>query len=203
MGIPLTRQLSAVVYAIFTGALLGVLYDCIRILRVLFGIASYTRGGRRLCRVSLPLIGTVRRVPAENKRRTLKLILLFIGDILFAFLAGCTVCVFLYHAASGCFRWFYLLGACVGFFAWYFTVGKLVMLSSEVLAFVIFAVLRYVQFMLLAPFRFLWWLLCRMGKWIYRRICHPLAAAVRRRQRIRYTRRVRAALVRDIRFLTE
>ncbi len=200
MGIPLSRQLSAIVYAIFTGALIGVLYDAVRILRVLLGVSSYTQRGKNFRARSLPWIGSAHTLRNAKERRVLRLVLLLLGDVFFALAAGCVFSVYLYHAASGAFRWFYLFGAFIGFALYYLTVGKLMMLFSEVLTFALVTAVRYTVFVLCAPFRLLARLICRFLKWICRRVWMPLRTAVLYKRRIRYTRRVRDALAQTIRF---
>ncbi len=200
MGIPLSVQLSAFVYSILTGALLGVLYDCFRVLRVLTGVSAYTNSTRKVYAYSLPLIGRIRRQRLSDKRRALRLVCLTVGDVLFAFLAGCVFSVFLYHAASGSFRWFYIFGCAVGFFLYYFTLGKIVMLSSETAAFLLIATFRYAMFFFLLPFRLLGRLASRLSQSFCRRVLRPLSAVLYRRRRLRYTRRVRASLAEQIRF---
>ncbi len=199
MGISSDRQFAAFLYAILTGVLCGAVYDGVRISRVLFGIAGYTRAGKRLYGRALPLIGAVQPVVLVGKRRTGRLILLFVGDLCFAGLSACAFSVFLYHAASGCFRWFYLLGCGIGFFLYYQTVGRIVMLSSEALVFCCKAVIRYLCWLLFAPLRGAWWLLRRLGALIRARAFRPICRRVRRRCLLRYTRRVRQNLAQSIR----
>ncbi len=196
----LSVQLSAFVYSIFTGALLGILYDCIRVLRALFAIASYTDASRKWRTVSLPLIGSVYRAEISRKTKPVRLFLLGIGDVFFALLAGCTFSVFLYHCASGVFRWFYLFGCGVGFFSYYFTVGKAVMRLTAVLSFSITAVWRYAVFLFLLPLRGMIYLARRIFAWIRCRVFVPIARVCTRRRQFRYTKRVRAALADIIRF---
>ncbi len=203
MGIPLSRQLTAFVYAIFTGALLGALYDFVRIWRVIFGLASYTRSGQKLYARPLPLIGTVRRAPSSAQKSAWKLVRLAFGDLLFAVSAGCVFSLFLYHAASGCFRWFYLFACAVGFFAYYFTVGKIVMLSSELLSFLLIAAVRYVICLLLLPLRAVRSLFLCMLSLLCKHILMPVFSAYRRRRRLTYTRRVRAGLTEHIRSMLD
>lgn len=200
MGISPERQFAAFLYAILAGVICGILYDCVRVSRVLLGIARYTRAGNRMYDRSLPLIGAVQPAVSAPRHRGVRLILLAAGDLLFAAFAGVTFSVFLYHAASGCFRWFYLLGGGIGFLLYYQTAGRLVVLSSEALVFCLRVVIRYLFWLFFAPFRALWWLLCRLGACINRHICRPICVAVRLRYRVQYTRRVRQALPESIRF---
>lgn len=199
MGVSAQRQFAAFLYAILTGIIGGLLYDSVRILRALLGIARYTRAGKRLYDCRLPLIGAVQSAAGFEKHHGVRLALLAVGDLCFAGFAGLAFSVFLYHAASGCFRWFYLLGSGIGFWIYYQTVGRLVMFSSEVLVFCIKAAVRYLFWFLFAPFRLLWWLLCRLGSLVRVHMYAPFAAAIRLRSRRRYTRHVRQGLAAAIR----
>ncbi len=202
MGIEQHQQLTAFLYAILTGVFCGTLYDCFRVLRVFIGVSCYTQRKRRLDQLSLPLIGTVRSPRTSDNQRGGRLLVLAIGDVLFFFLAGCAFCVFLYHAASGCFRWFYLFGAGAGFSVYYITVGNLVMLSSEMLAFLLRVCLRYLWWTLCVPFRIARVIITRVFQLLLCRVWTPLYTVYKRKARIRYTRRVRAHLINEIRFTT-
>ncbi len=194
MGIEQEQQLYAFLYAVLTGCLLGCLYDCIRILRVFFGVSSFTKEDGRLKTLSLPFIGSVYPVDRREERRRYRLFWLAVGDMCFAILAGCAFCVFLYHFASGCFRWFYLLGCSVGFFAYYFSLGRLVVLSSEMLAFLLRVFLRYLGWLLCLPFRAVRSLTVWVCRLFIRRILLPILISIKHRARMRYTRRLRTQL---------
>ncbi len=175
---------------------MGTLYDGIRILRVFFGLSSYFSGVSRFSRVSFPLIGTVTPPPPSKRTRVWRLILLGIGDLVFALLSALLFSVFLYAAASGCFRWFYLLGCGIGFFGYYFTLGKLLILSSETLVFLFRVLFWYLLWILCLPLRFFWWL-----TGLFAAHCvQPIVRKIRYRLALRYTRRVRAQLSGFIRF---
>ena len=199
MGISPDRQFTAFLYAVLAGVICGFMYDCIRISRVLIGISQYTRMGKRLYERKLPLIGTVQPVSALEKHRLVRLILLSVGDLIFAVGAGAAFSVFLYHAASGLFRWFYLLGCGIGYLLYYQTAGRLVMLSSEALVFCLKAILRYMCWLLLAPVRALWWLFGCLCTCIRVHVCRPIARRLRHRRRVRFTRRTRKGLAGAIR----
>ena len=200
MGIPLTRQLAAIVYAILTGVLIGVIYDAVRILRVMLGVSTYTKTGKALYEKKLPLIGAVHRKTFFEGNRLLRLCLLFLGDVGFASLAACAFTVCLYHAASGTFRWFYLFALLVGFTVYYFTAGKVMMLCSEMLSFVIAIALRYTVYFVCVPFRLLGRSVCCIYQWMLRQLVRPVLTRIQYIRRIRYTRRVSAALPIAVRF---
>lgn len=95
------------------GALLGVLYDTVRLLRLLFGITVKSPfGGRGFARW-LSFFGTA------------------IGDLLFCVLAGAILCAFFFLTGDGRMRAYGLLGAALGFFCYYHTVGRLVIGAAE------------------------------------------------------------------------
>lgn len=194
MGISVERQFAALLYAVYTGAFFGVLYDLVRIIRVLSGVSEYTAAGKRLYACALPLIGLVRSTASSSNYRFGRWIALFVSDLIFGTAAGCVFSVFLYYAASGCFRWFYLLGCGLGFCFYYLTIGRLVMLSSEVIVFALKTVLRYLVWLLCVPVRFLRWLLYRGGTGAYTYICAPICEYFRRLHLRMYTRRVRRQL---------
>lgn len=196
MGISLAREGTAFLYSVLLGGILGVLYDAVRILRVFFGVSAYSLGARRLSEISFPLIGPLLPRHSPNKKRIWALLLLGVGDVLFALLAAVLFSVFLYVAASGYFRWFYLFGCGIGFFGYYFTVGKLVILSSETIVFLFRVFLRYILWIFLVPLRFLRW--CT-GLFLLHCV-QPVLRKIRYRMALQYTRRVRSRLWRLIRF---
>lgn len=194
MGIPLTRQLTALLLALACGGLCGVVYDCIRLSRVILGVAEYTNAGRKLYSIPLFGIGSVYRPGGGELRRRIHGVIIAVGDVLFGVLAGSVFSVFLYYAASGCFRWFYLLGWGIGFLVYYFTVGRLTMLSSEVIVYLLRVCVGYVFYLAALPIR----LLARMARWIgrrmYQRVILPLAERIYVRRCRAYTKRIQADL---------
>ena len=193
------RQLAALAYALLCGALCGVLYDAVRIMRVMLGLASYTAAGKTLYQLRLPLIGVVH--PQKRRgtaRRLVQQTAVALGDILFFIAAGGIFSVFLYHRASGEFRWFYLLGAAVGFFLYYCTCGRIVMLSSEAVSFVIRAAWRYVLWVLLLPVRGIVFVTKRAARMVRKRIWLPASSFLYRQARIRYTSRIQKQLIHTV-----
>ena len=193
MGISLTRQLSALLLALACGGLCGIVYDCIRLIRVILGAAEYTTAGRKLYSIPLFGIGSVHR-PGGAIRQRIHVAVIAVGDVLFGVLAGCIFSVFLYYAASGCFRWFYLLAWGIGFLVYYFTLGRLTMLSSEVIVYLLRVCVGYVFYLAALPIR----LLARMARWIwrrmYQRVILPLAERIYVRRCRAYTKRIQADL---------
>ncbi len=203
MGIPLTRQFSALLLSLACGGLCGALYDLFRISRVLLGVSEYTSTARKLYAAPLPLIGSVyhpRRTPARDR---IGIGVIALGDVLYGILCGCVFSVFLYVAASGCFRWFYLAGAGIGILIYYFTIGRLVVLSSDVIVYVLRLCAAYIGYLLCLPVRAVLWTAKWMGRVVYRRILLPLRHRSHIRRCRSYTEAVRCRLYADVRLTEE
>ncbi|MBE6715192.1 MAG: hypothetical protein E7575_07970, partial [Ruminococcaceae bacterium] len=132
MWFSLSEHFAVTAYSLFMGVFLGVLYDCIRLTRILCGIGSYSRAVSGLYKKQLPFIKN-RRISAAPRRKNM--ILLFLGDILYALLCSASYSLFLFHAIRGQVRWYFLLASAIGFFLYYFTVSKLVLSILEILFF--------------------------------------------------------------------
>jgi hypothetical protein len=203
LGIPLSKQLSALLLSLACGGLCGALYDLFRISRVLLGFSEYTSAARKLYAAPLPLIGSVCRPGKTSVRNRIEHALIALGDVLYGILSGCVFSVFLYVAASGCFRWFYLAGAGIGFLIYYFTIGRIVVLSSDVIVYVLRLVAAYVRYFLCLPVRAVLWTAGWMGRVVYRRILLPLRHRSHIRRCRSYTESMRCRLYADVRLTEE
>ncbi len=94
---------AVILYAVFCGIALGVLYDAFRLLRILLGL---------------------RRSPPLPFGSPGGVLLCFL-DVLYGILAGVVFSVFLYHRNDGVIRWYAVLGALVGGGAYLATLGQL------------------------------------------------------------------------------
>lgn len=106
------------------GALLGVLYDLVRLSRVLFGITV--------------------KSPFGNKgvRCWISYILAALGDFFFCAAAGAVLCAFFFLTGDGRMRGYGLFGAAIGFFCYYQTLGRAVIALAEGIAAWLGALLR-------------------------------------------------------------
>lgn len=199
MGIPLTRQLHAIVYALLCGLWCGALYDLFRLTRVFLGITEYSQTGLKLYGRTFPLIGMIRRPQSGRIVRAAQFWTVFVGDVLYALTVGCIFSVFLYVAASGCFRWFYLFSLGIGFFVYYFTIGKLIMTLSDMLVCIIRICLRYVLFFVMVPLRFVGKMLCRGGRYLSQCMISPIRRFLYTVRCRRYTSHVRNDLIKLVR----
>jgi len=98
------------------GAICGVLYDVIRLLRLLFGVDV--------------------RSPFRKKgiRRWFSYGFVVLGDLFFFAVAAVLMCVFFFLTGDGRARWYGLVGAGFGFFCYYHTFGRLLMAVAERIA---------------------------------------------------------------------
>ena len=136
-------------YALIMGGALGALYDAFRITRVFLGVHYSRRAARRLQELRLPFLK-----PYKRRRESRALgVVIFFEDLIFCLLAGILLILLLYEANNGKFRFPVILCAGAGFLLYRGTLGRLVMLFSEVIAFLIETAVRYLLFFLLFPLR--------------------------------------------------
>ena len=122
------------------GVALGVLYDVMRLLRVLCGEE----------------LGSARTVPQK--------ILLFWEDLTFAVLSAVSLIILLYYVNDGVFRAWAVCGMACGFFVYYHTLGRLVTRFATAIARLIRHMVRLVLRLVRIPIAWLW--AQTAGKWI-------------------------------------
>ena len=151
MEINPTSLFRLLLASLIFGAIMGVLYDCIRIQRVLFGISRYTDAANTP--IFCPKLWKPRekRIP-EKARDFFKHGVLVLQDMVFCLTVGVLLSVLLFYRNNGEFRGFVLIGVVLGFSAYYFTVGKLVIRVSEYLVFAIKTAMLYAIYYITLPF---------------------------------------------------
>lgn len=122
------------------GVALGILYDLMRLLRVLCGEE----------------IGSARTLPQK--------ILLFWEDMAFAVLSAVSLIILLYYVNDGVFRSWAVVGMACGFFAYYHTLGRLITRFATAIARLIRRVVRLALRLVCMPLAWLW--KQTAGKWI-------------------------------------
>lgn len=139
------------------GAAFGVVYDALRITRVLMGV-RYSRA--ETAALTLPMPNQNRLVRQHRVGRALRDIIVDLEDICFFLVAGSSMAIYLSAANHGRVRWFAFVGAAMGFIVYYFTVGRVVVRFSEAIA----SLLRFAV-------AWLWWLFCLPIGWLARGVC--------------------------------
>ncbi|MGN1346663.1 MAG: hypothetical protein ACI4V1_07745 [Eubacteriales bacterium] len=179
MEIFIGKQLQVVVYSFVLGLIFGGLYDIIRIVHILCGIASYSGETAVMRRGKLPFL------------------LFFLFDTAYVLTVIVVFSVFLYWQMNGIFRLFVLLSAVAGFAVYYGTAGRVVMFCSEtIVRFLRLAVLWTV----VKPARFVFGLLRRTFVFLGRQTVGRLVSWIRRRIWKIRSERIRRKFGKDICF---
>lgn len=145
-----------VLYAAGVGAILGMIYDVFRILR----IATRPKENR----LPKPAGKRCRLLPAGN---CLYAASVFFEDILFSLIAGIVVSIFIFNINDGQIRWFALAGAGIGFFIYYQTVGRVVIAVADVILRILRRIVAALFTITVRPIGFLLGCLGRTVIWLY------------------------------------
>lgn len=150
--------LSLIIKAFLTGVLLGVAYEAVRMLRMLFGIRE-----------------------SEKKLRVPSLIFLFVTDLLFCLLFALSAILLTYNISGGVFRGCVYVCMAVGLLIYRFTLGVITEKIERVITNIIKKILRQVLRVTLIPIRAIF-SLCRriyaltIGRIIGKIRCRIIAA---------------------------
>ena len=134
------------VYSLTFGLMLGIIYDVIRITRVLIGAETKTKSKWRIPdNIKLPIINkNVYYLEHTRAAAVISNIYIAVGDILFVSACGMCSVLIAYAYNSGRMRAVIFLGLAAGFQIYYNTIGRLVMSVSSLAAFVIRVFVTYV-----------------------------------------------------------
>lgn len=180
-------QLQITLYALVLGLFFGVLYDVLRITRMLIGITP----------VHARHIAWIGRLPSRHlgkigKGAVSEFVFIHFLDILYGLCTGACFCVFLYALNNGRFRWYLLLGSALGLLVYYHSVGRLVLHLSGYIVAVLRGIGGCMVYLFTQPF--LW-----IGR-RFRLLFSPVWAFVLRRRRIRQTEKMKRGWAKTIRF---
>lgn len=189
--------LFALLYSLAFGGLLHLVYDGIRIARVLCGVRYHGGMSERLRACRLPLLppGFATRPPRRAGER-LRAVFVFLTDVLFCLLSSFLFSLFVYWQNDGEFRAILLVGAALGFAVWHITLGRLIVAASEtvafflrVLAFYLFLLVRVPVLLLLRSLwrvaRLIFTLLRRLTSALYERLYLPHRSRREEKRRLR------------------
>lgn len=151
MEISVAEQLFALLYSVAVGALLGLMWDLVRLGRSFLGLRN-SSGILSLEGKRLPLIGEMGR-KTVRRSGALADVFVFVVDLIYFVVASIVFCVFVFHANYGNGRWFLVAGCAVGFILWFFTLGRVVMALSDLFGFIIACLGAYIRFFLTLPIR--------------------------------------------------
>ena len=151
MGIDPALLFRLLAVSLLAGVAMGVLYDVLRIGRVMLGMSRYTEAA------DAPLFCPKFYKPRCKKSgkgvsHAFKNVLLILQDFFFCLTAGVVIALLLFSHNNGEFRGFVFLGLVVGFTVYYFTVGRLVIRASEYVVFALKTLFLYAVYYLTLPF---------------------------------------------------
>lgn len=136
-------------YSVATGAVLGVIYDAIRVTRALF-----LSENERYLKIELPIIKKAAYPKSAKKlSRVAADIFIAAGDFVFMLTAAVAIILVAYVRNMGRMRWLIPTGVAVGFVLYYYTIGKLILKISGFLAFLIRAGLVYIATFVAMPIK--------------------------------------------------
>ena len=142
------------VYSFCFGIALGVIYDIVRISRVVLG-AEYGNSDKIDYRnIELPIIKKKSySVKFDKVLQKILAVYVVVSDVLFVTACGAIMVLVAYAYNSGRVRAIMLLGLLAGFLAYYFTVGKLVIRLSRLVDFLLRSALVYLYEIMATPIR--------------------------------------------------
>ena len=148
------RLMGMLLWGVVCGAGMGLVWDVIRITRVLLGVKYPSRRVGRLYERPLPLLHkpVPRPMAAEMLwQRILRGVAILLEDIFFGILWGIVMTLLIYFTNDGIPRAMAPIGMLSGFILYYGTIGRLVLMMIERIVFVLRAAGCYAVAGLLFP----------------------------------------------------
>ena len=164
------KQILNIVYSVILGLIFGAIYDIIRMIYVMCGIASY-RGGR-----------------VSMKRGAVPFVIFALFDL-------SVYSVFDYWTENERFRAYILVSVILGFVLYRKTVGRAVMFVSEEIARLIKKLIRLV---IVKPCMWLFGIIKKAAAFIWSRTGERVICGIKKRKAERKTRKMLAELKHDI-----
>ena len=135
MNIDMLLVFKSLLYAFLLGVFFGIVYDFLRLTRVMIGV-SYAGDDSRsdfIYKIKFPLIGYYKK--NENKIKTaLVNTVIFIEDVIYFSFLGISFSVFVFYANEGKIRISLLISALIGFLVYFNTFGRLFVTFFEIIA---------------------------------------------------------------------
>ncbi len=144
-------------YAFILGVAFGILYDVIRITRIILGVryGFAQKSAEFLYSRKYPLIGIYKPGNGQIKK-TLLDITVFIGDVIYCIAVGSVFCIFMYYSNDGIFRWQALAFVLLGFFVYYKTFGALIMYFAEIIGIFLKILTKILLYTIAIPFKIMY-----------------------------------------------
>lgn len=161
-----------------SGVALGILYDLLRIVRIVLGTETRDRLWRK-------------ERKGSALARALDIILVFLLDLLFGVCVGVVSVLLIYHANRGIFRGMVYGGMLCGFILYHFSLGKLVIKVSVIVTDILKKAVRKIICIIFIPTRALF----RSLKYIYHltigKFVGKIITEVKHARTVRHERRIK------------
>lgn len=151
--------LSLILRSFFTGAVLGLLYECVRVVKMLFCINRSTRGGKILL-----------------------FIYLFFTDLAFCLLFAFCAILLTYNLSGGVFRGCVYVCMALGLMIYRLTLGRLAERIERVITNIIRKASRAILRLVVIPIRAIFSLVCRLYSLTIGRIIGKIIYSARERR---------------------
>ena len=151
--------LSLILRSFFTGAVLGLLYECVRVVKMLFCINGSTRGGKILL-----------------------FIYLFFTDLAFCLLFAFFAILLTYNLSGGVFRGCVYVCMALGLMIYRLTLGRLAERIERVITNIIRKASRAILRLVAIPIRAIFSLVCRLYSLTIGRIIGKIIYSARERR---------------------
>lgn len=177
MEISMLSLAKMTLYSFFLGIFFGILYDTLRIMRVMMGVRYAGIGSvpEKLYEKEYPLIGKLKYSSGRFRQGAVS-VATFFGDFLYCFVIGVIYCVFLYYTNCGIFRFQSFAAAAFGFFIYYQTAGRLVITFAEYICLFLKIFVSFFLFAIAFPFKILYNIAIRVSN---RLLAAPRRALIR------------------------
>ena len=141
------------VYALLCGVAMGILYDVLRLSRVMLGYRYISS------RSAIINNGFTQRFRNKNSidisQKALFRVILFFEDVFFVCIYAILFELLLFYGNSGEFRIVFLIAILLGFFVYYFSLGRITILFFEVWVIYLRSLIGYALYYVLLPIRFI------------------------------------------------
>lgn len=134
MEISQITLLRLLIYSFLFGAIVGVLYDANKVIRVLFGVRYTKKLYSKLYALKRPI--TKKGVNIGSGKGICQSIVVNVGDFLCVIIAAIGAILLNYGYNSGRFRIFTLAAIALGFFIYRFSIGRAIIFFAEPVAFI-------------------------------------------------------------------
>lgn len=161
--------LLLIIEAFLGGACMGVIYDAMRISRMM--VWTEQGGAVRLYEKKYPLIGAIVRKKKRHSKEYMRRAVLIIQDILFMLIFTFVILMLLFFLNDGRFRPIVIVVAFLGLWCYLYSIGRLVIRASEMIIFILRFLLAYAFYFIMLPIRSL----CRVFKLVSLTVCRRIS----------------------------